>query len=79
MFAWEKGQWDDFLKVLDGFQVCTDLQDQLVWKYSVSRTYSPNSFTRVVTARVERAARKCGWVFYLLKLRFFVGKPCSRK
>ncbi|XVF61696.1 hypothetical protein PTKIN_Ptkin08bG0151300 [Pterospermum kingtungense] len=44
VFNWESGQWNNFMKLLDDFQVCPSSKDMLVWSGSTSGEYFAKSF-----------------------------------
>lgn len=79
MFAWKEAQWIDFLKALGSYQVCIDLQDQLLWKFLVSGSYSPNSFIRVVNNSSREGWKELWLGLFPHKVEVFCWQALLRK
>ncbi|XVF39326.1 hypothetical protein PTKIN_Ptkin01aG0025500 [Pterospermum kingtungense] len=48
LFGWESNQWDQFLRVLNEYEVCRNLSDSLIWKGSTSGLYSAKQYCKDV-------------------------------
>ncbi|XVF84598.1 hypothetical protein PTKIN_Ptkin17bG0050200 [Pterospermum kingtungense] len=48
LFGWESNQWDQFLRVLNEYEVCRNFSDSIIWKRSTSGLYSARQYCKDV-------------------------------
>ncbi|XVE85397.1 hypothetical protein DITRI_Ditri17bG0087800 [Diplodiscus trichospermus] len=79
LFDWELEQWNNFRSLIDGFMVCDNLEDAVIWESTTSGAYSTNQYCREFLKISSNFHHNWRLVWYHQELKCFTGNSSIAK